>query len=255
MAPRVLAVVPARSGSKGLPGKNIRPFVGIPLLCHSVLCALQVPEITTVVVSTDSADYAKVVFHPAVSRVLGSLGGGRLHGVEVMDRRPDLAQDDTPIWTVLQDVLATKEVAGNVWDFLVLLEVTSPCRKPEWVSGAIRLLEQHESADGVHGVSVDKWNPIWHAMVEKGPYLEYLIPSGRFYYRRQDAPTIWKIDGSLHVWRASFVRHAAGEYHGGKHLKYETDPNWAFSFDELEEFEAAETLVKAGKIALPWLPK
>src|SRR5438093_76101 len=88
--PETLAVIPARGGSKGLPGKNVRPLAGLPLLVHSLRLAALCPEISRTVVSTDSAEIAEVA---------------RAAGGEVLERPADLAGDETPMLPVLRHAL------------------------------------------------------------------------------------------------------------------------------------------------------
>ena len=234
---KVLAIIPARAGSKGLPLKNIRPFCGIPLVRHAVLCASMIPEVTKIAVSSDSEEILTAASP----------------GPEFLVRRPAaLAQDDSPVWDTVRYALTYSEQWGDRFEYVVLLEPTSPCRKPEWVSEALQLLKDHPHADGVHGISLTPFNPIWNCLVEFEGYLDYLVPQGRFYHRRQDVPPTYRMDGSLHVWRARFVREHAGGYHWGQYVGYKTDPRWACSIDTLEEFEELEEKVKKGVIKLAW---
>ena len=87
---RVIAVIPARGGSKSIPGKNIRPLGGKPLLAWSIDVAQQVSEIDRIIVSTDDAQIASV---------------GRLHGAEVYPRPPHLATDEALVIDALKDLL------------------------------------------------------------------------------------------------------------------------------------------------------
>src|SRR3954451_10687616 len=104
-----LAVVPARGGSKGLPGKNIRPLAGLPLLEHSVKLAQLCPEIDRTIVSTDSEEIAEIA---------------RAVGAEVPFLRPaKLARDETPMLPVLRHALGELDGA---WDLVLLLDPTSP---------------------------------------------------------------------------------------------------------------------------------
>ena len=236
---KVLAIIPARAGSKGLPGKNIRPFCGLPLVRHAVLCANRIPEVSHFVVSSDSEE----VLVAACANPMGHLL-----------RPAELAQDDTPIWAVIRHVLAEGERRfGVTFEYVVLLEPTSPCREPWWVSAALQLLKDHPLADGVHGISLTPFNPIWNCLTEREGYLQYLVPAGRFYHRRQDVPPTYRMDGSLHIWRAGFVREREGGYHWGQHVGYKTDSRWACSIDTLEDFEELERKVKEGVIKLPWM--
>src|SRR3989304_4564407 len=99
MRPRLLAVIPARGGSKGLPGKNIRPLAGIPLIAHSILLARLCPEIDRLAVSTDSPEIAAVA---------------KQYGADVPFMRPaELARDDSPSWPVVRHAL---EARGQIED-------------------------------------------------------------------------------------------------------------------------------------------
>src|SRR4051812_27480707 len=104
---RVLAVIPARGGSSGLPGKNIRSFAGLPLIAHSIRCAAMCPRITRTIVSTDSEEIAAVA---------------RAHGGDAPFLRPaELAGGDTPMWPVLKHALEQVELdERQPYDFLAL---------------------------------------------------------------------------------------------------------------------------------------
>ncbi|TAJ10874.1 MAG: acylneuraminate cytidylyltransferase family protein [Nitrospirae bacterium] len=237
----MLAVIPARGGSKGLPGKNIRPFAGLPLIAHSVLLAKACPEIARAIISTDAEEIAAVA---------------QRHGGEVPFLRPaELARDDTPLWDVIRHALATVESReGLRYDYLVLLDPTTPCRLPEQIAEAYRRLEANPSADGIVGVSKPDFNPVWHSVVEREGWMTDLIPNGGNYARRQDAPTVCRINGTLYIWRAEFVRRSeAGWRNHGRHLMYEVADFAAISIDTLEEFERAELFVTSGRFPLPWL--
>lgn len=238
---RVLAVIPARGGSKGLPGKNIRLFAGLPLIAHSILLARLCPEIDRLVVSTDSPEIASVA---------------RDYGVEVPNLRPsELAQDDTPLWPVLRQALASIEEAERArYEMVLLLDPTSPARLPEDVAGAMEHLVNEPSADGVVGVSRPDFNPIWHCVVASNGWMTDLIAEGAGYDRRQDVPPVYRINGSLYLWRTAFMRDNKDEWRRkGKHLIYEIPEIRAMSIDSVRQFEQAELLVKHGMIVLPWL--
>lgn len=241
-AERVLAVIPARGGSKGLPGKNVRLFAGLPLIAHSIRCAKMCPQIDRCVVSTDSADIAAVA---------------RQHGGEApFLRPPELARDESPIWPVLQHALgAVEESERAAYAFVVLLDPTSPSREPSDVAEALRRLRATPGADGIIGVSRPEFNPIWHCVVERAGWMADLIEAGARYQRRQDVPPVYRINGSLYLWRAAFIR---ATFDGswrlrGRHLLYEIPETRAMSIDTVEQFERAERLVTQGAIAFPWL--
>lgn len=240
--PRMLAVVPARGGSAGLPGKNIRPFAGLPLIAHSIRFAKLCPEIDRVVVSTDSEDIAHVA---------------RRFGGEVPFLRPaELARHETPIWPVLRHALRMiEEEEQRAYDFLLLLDPTSPAREQADVRDAYMRLVGKVDADGVVAVSRPTFNPIWHCVVEKDGWMSDLFESGARYQRRQDVPPVYRINGALYLWRTEFVRRVEGGdwRSGGRHIMVEIPEIRAMSIDTLEQFQQAEVLVTTGVLKLSWL--
>lgn len=249
----VLAIIPARAGSKGLPGKNVRIFCGLPLAAHAVRCAWKVPEVEHVVVSSDSRDVLWSVFKK---------GGGGLRKPILQERPMTLSQDDTPIWPVVRHALDEQEsLALESYDYVLLLEPTSPLRRPEDIQRALHMLDRLPGADGMIAVAPAHFNPLWNAFylrdaVEPMGYqwLEEALPEAVRVTRRQEVPQVYHHSGAFYIWRASFVREHEGDtYRDGVYLGYETDQREAFSIDTLEDFEFCEQLVKAGIVRLPWL--
>ena len=238
---RLLAVIPARGGSKGLPGKNIRPFAGLPLIAHSVLFAKMCPEISRCVVSTDSPEIADVA---------------RRFGADVPFLRPaELARDESSVWPVLRHALAkVEEEEGAVYDALLLLDPTSPAREPADVTGILRWLQDDPETQGVIGVSQPEFTPVSHCVIERGGWMAPLIEGGDRYERRQEEPTVYRINGSLYVWRAAFVRRHEGPWRAERRYRlYEIPESRAMSIDTAEQFERAELLVTSGRLTFPWL--
>ena len=136
----VLAIIPARAGSKGLPGKNVRPFHGKPLLAWSVEAGLRATSVTRVVLSTDSEEYAAV---------------GRAAGAEVpFLRPPELAEDDVRDLPVFEHALRTlEEQDGYVPDLVVHLRPTSPIRPDGLIDEAVERLGNRPDADSLRAVS------------------------------------------------------------------------------------------------------
>jgi CMP-N,N'-diacetyllegionaminic acid synthase len=246
---RVLCIIPARGGSHGLPGKNIRPLVGLPLIAHSLECARMCKEITRTIVSTDSEEIAKVA---------------REHGGDVPFLRPaDLAGDATPMAPVLAH--ATKEIerleaeaAGTgrsaPYDVVILFDPTSPGRLPSDVTQAVALLDSDASAQGVIAVSKPTFNPFWVGVVEKDGAIVPAFDTSKTYERRQDVPVFRRINGSLYVWRRDYVVNHTGPWHAARQLPLEIPESRAFSIDDLYEFQVAELLLTSGLLTLPWLP-
>lgn len=240
MTARVLAVVPARGGSKGLPGKNVVDLAGLPLIAHSLECARRCPSVQRTIVSTESPEIAEVALR---------------HGGEVpFLRPPELARDDTPMWPVLRHALAELDPGADRYDVLLLLDPTSPGRVPEDVEGALRCLGARPDADGVVGVSRPGFNPIWHAVVEDDGLIRHLVPDGIRFGRRQDVPPVYRINASLYAWRTSFVAAETESWFNGRNLLYEVPELRSFHIDEPEDLAVAEALLAARLVELPWLP-
>ncbi len=237
----LLAVIPARGGSKGLPGKNLRLFAGLPLIAHSILFAKSCPEIGRVIVSTDSSEIAKVA---------------QEYGAEIPFMRPaELARDETPLWAVVRHaLLALEGKEGPRYDALLLLDPTSPAREMKDVKVLAERLRGAQEADGIISVTRPSFNPIWHCVVEREGWMEDLFPEGSFFDRRQDLPKVYRIDGSFYLWRTQFVRSREESWRrGGRYLLHEIPEIRAWSFDTKEQFEQAEHLVKNGKVRFLWL--
>jgi CMP-N,N'-diacetyllegionaminic acid synthase len=238
---RILAVIPARGGSKGLPGKNLRMLAGLPLIAHSLRCAALCPAISRTIVSTDSLEIASVA---------------REHGGDVPFLRPaELADDTTPMWPVLRHALAAVEAEeGRLYDALVLLDPTSPGRFPEEIANGVTRVMDTPGADGLVAVSRPEFNPLWLCVVEKHGWMGDLYDGASGFARRQDVPTVYRINAALYIWRAGFVRREAVDWLSrGHHLLFEMPDSRSIHIDDADEFARAEALVAAGLIRLPWL--
>jgi CMP-N,N'-diacetyllegionaminic acid synthase len=238
----MLAVIPARSGSKGLPGKNLRTLSGLPLIAHSILLAKLCPEIDRCVVSTDSEQIAGVAHN---------------YGAEVPFLRPsELAQDDTPMWVVLQHALREMEQRGNEkFNSLLLLQPTAPCRLPEDVRHATEMLDADPTAAGVVAVSEPQFNPRWVCIEESAAgHMKRLVPESTDYTHRQDVPAVYRINGLLYLWRRDHVVHSsAPRYFEVPHGMLVVPEIRAGDVDTAEDLTMIELLLREGLIHLPWL--
>ena len=244
MSFEVLAIIPARGGSKGLPRKNLRPLGGIPLIGHTIRCAALIPEVSRAIVSTDD---------PEIATVARELGG------DVPFLRPDeLARDDTPTAAVVRHALEYAEHEDQKrYDAIILMEPTSPCRDPSVLGRAIRQLLVDEvadgSVDGVIAVSEPVFNPLWVG-VRVGPQgsLERLFADSAGVTRRQDVEPFLRINGNFYVWRSEFVRRLQTSWFDeGTFKGFVIPESQAFSIDDDYEFRLIEALIGAGMNHLP----
>jgi CMP-N-acetylneuraminic acid synthetase len=221
----VLGIVPARGGSKGLPGKNIRLLAGKPLLEYTAEAARASRVIDRLILSTDSAEIAEV---------------GRRAGLEVPFLRPStLAADDTPMVPVLEHAVAALGQEGWVADIIVLLQPTSPLRRPEHIRAAVTMLCETDADSVVTVVEVPRhFSPDYVMRVEGGRLIPFL-PEGARVTRRQDARPAYARDGTVYAcWRSTLE-----QYHGiyGDDCRpLVVAPNESVSIDTVADWETAE---------------
>ncbi|MDE5883037.1 MAG: acylneuraminate cytidylyltransferase family protein [Muribaculaceae bacterium] len=179
-----LWLIPARGGSKGIPGKNVKPFCGTPLVCMAVNQALTLAEPgDTVFVSTDDDAIAKAA---------------ETCGPVVPFRRPDrFATDTASTYDVILHALDEFERRGKRFERLVLLQPTSPLRSLDDIRTAINLWSPE--IDMVVSVCEARTNPYYNAF-ETAPDGTLHISKGEGKYtRRQDAPKVWEYTGAVYV--------------------------------------------------------
>lgn len=224
---RVLGVIPARGGSKGIPRKNIRPLLGRPLIGYT-LEAAAASRLARTVVSTDDAEIA------AVAR---SLGG------EVIMRPPHLAEDSTPTLPVLQDVVAALARSGERFDAVVTLQPTSPLRTAAHIDEALRLFEAHTEADSLVSVVQVPHNMTPPSLMRLGPggLLENYLEAGGTQLRRQDKPLLFARNGAaIYITRSACLDRFI---FGGRLLGYRMSKRDSLDIDDMEDWEIAERLL------------
>ena len=188
----ILAIVPARGGSKGVPRKNLRKIGRQSLLERSIGAARKgVPGIR-VIVSTDDHEIAAEAVRCAA---------------EVPFLRPvELARDDTPTLPVLQHVLSElRRQERYAPDLVVVLQPTSPLRRPESVAAGVELLMNSKTTDSVLGVCAEEHPPHWLKVIGTDGYLTDFIEGGSGLTRRQDAPPVYRVNGALYVTRSCWI--------------------------------------------------
>ncbi|TET81568.1 MAG: acylneuraminate cytidylyltransferase [Anaerolineales bacterium] len=228
----VLALVPARGGSKSIPGKNIRLLAGHPLMAYSIAAGLQANSVTRVIVSTDDEEVAKIAVR---------------YGAEVpFMRPPDLAADDTPDLPVFQHALTWLEGQGGYRpDVIVQLRPTSPVRPLDCVDRAVKLLLGHPEADSVRGVVPCGQNPykMW-SILENGR-LEPLLSGGfnePYNMPRQKLPPTYWQSGHIDVIRPATILEK-GSMSGEVILPLILDPKYTVDIDNLGDWHRTEWML------------
>ena len=241
MKPEVLALIPARGGSKGIPRKNIRPFSGYPLIAWSIAAALQSKLVTRVIVSTDDEEIAAVA---------------RAWGAETPFIRPaEFAEDRTTDLPVFEHALKwLAENEGYRPDVVVQLRPTSPIRPRGCVDDAVSILLKHAEADSVRGVVLAGQNPhkMWILDPEHGPMTNLLDVVGvdePYNAPRQLLPPVYWQTGHIDAIRPSVILEK-GSMSGNAIYPLLIDSRFTVDLDSLNDWIKAEWLVAFGGLEM-----
>lgn len=181
---KTLIVIPARGGSKGIPGKNIKPLAGKPLIGYSIEAAREVAVDEDICLSTDSVEIAKVAEEE--------------FGLHVPFLRPDeLATDRSGTREVILHALDFYANCGKEYDTVVILQPTSPFRTAEDIRAAIDLYTP--DIDMVVTVKEAATNPYYNAFETDEDGFLHISKGAGLYTRRQDAPKVWEYNGAVYV--------------------------------------------------------
>ena len=224
---KVLAVVPARSGSKGLPRKNLRPLCGRPLIHWSIDTALACEKVDTVVVSTDDQQIAAVA---------------DAAGAEVpFLRPPTLASDTASSIDVVMHALDFLEENERSFDIVLLLEPTSPLREVVDIEAALRSMAEMKASAVVSVCRAESTHPAFMFRITENGRLDHFLslsPSG---VRRQEIEPLFYLDGTLYASTVDALRQQRSFYHEDT-LAYEVSKWKALEIDDIEDFEMIEAI-------------
>jgi len=225
----VLALIPARGGSKGIPRKNIKDLGGYPLIAYSIAAGLNSKLVTRTIVTTDDGEIARIA---------------REYGAEVPFLRPEeIARDDTRDLPVFQHVLAwLQEHEGYQPEVVVQLRPTSPFRSPALVDEAVQILLDNPKATSVRGVVPSKQNPYKMWQVQDNGQMFPLLDtefSEAYNMPRQELPdTFWQT-GHIDAIRTQSI--LDGSMSGENVYACQIDPYYSVDLDILLDWEGAES--------------
>ena len=228
---KILVVIPARGGSKGIPRKNIKPFAGKPLIYYTIDTARAIVPDEDICVSTDDDEIIQVVED---------------YGLKVPFKRPDkLATDTAGTYEVLLHALDFYEKQGKYYDVVLLLQNTSPFRTAEHVKEALKLY--CSDIDMVVSVNQTKTNPYYNCFEEDSEgFLKKTLDNTGF-IRRQDAPITYEYNGAIYVINAEQMKKMSlGKF--TRRVKYVMDDIHSVDLDNMIDWKFAEFVLKEGLV-------
>ncbi len=244
MTMEVLALIPARGGSKSIPRKNIRPFAGHPLIAYSIAAGLQAERVTRLIVSTDDEEIAAIA---------------RQYGAETPFLRPaEYSQDHTADLPVFQHALHWLAEQQNYHpEIVVQLRPTSPLRRVAHIDQAVTSLMEHPEADAIRTVCIPFQNPFKMWRIETDgfmrPLIESIAPGQKirepYNMPRQVLPEVYWQTGYVDAaWTATLLEKQSMT--GDKILPLVIDPEDWIDIDSPDDWRRAERLLQDGEISL-----
>jgi N-acylneuraminate cytidylyltransferase len=229
---RVIGVIPARGGSLRLPGKNVRPLGGRPLIAWTIAAARAARSLDAVLVSTDDAGIADVA---------------AAAGARVVARPADLARADSPIDDAMRHAAETVERDGGApVDVVVCMQANVPVRKSGEIDDVVARLSASPSATAVATGYAVSQRPEWMKRIRDAATMEIEphVDAGTS-YRTQDLPELYLLDGAIVAVRAAVLRKTAGDrrvhaYMGDRVVLVAHHPKFAVEVDEEPDVDLAE---------------
>ena len=226
---RVLGIIPARAGSKGLPGKNTKHFCGKPLIAYAIEAGSSCEYIDNLIVSTDSEEIAEIA---------------RTLGAHVPFMRPsNLALDITLSSDVIIHALDFfKNNMDQIFDYVILIEPTSPLRDSTDLTQAMKTLLKHDTAKSIVGICLtENQHPNYLYKLQNDDNLVKYDKSNKTISRRQDLDKVYFVEGSLYISDVDYFRQKNTFYHD-KTIGYVL-PKWkSIEIDDIFDFIIAEAL-------------
>ena len=230
---KILTVIPARGGSKGIPRKNIKPLNGKPLIHYTIDCARAVCADDDICVSTDDAEIISVV---------------EKYGLKVPFVRPaELATDTAGTYEVLIHALNFYEQQGKHYDVILLLQNTSPFRTAQNVKEALKLYSSE--IDMVVSVRESTSNPYYNCFEENEKGFLQISKGEGLYTRRQDVPKAYEYNGAIYIINSTSLKQMSlGKF--TKRVKYVMDDIHSVDLDNMIDWKFAELIINEQLIEL-----
>ncbi len=226
---RLLAIIPARSGSKGLKDKNIRLLNKKPLIAYSIEAAIESGIFDTVHVSTDSQEYADIATN---------------YGADEPFLRGEMnAGDSSSSWDAVREVLYKYKSIGKEFDAIILLQPTSPLRSPEDIRTAYKLFIDMKATSLTSVTEVD--HPVqWCFKLTDGCSMNDYVKSPFKYCCRQELEKYYRENGAIYIVGAENICNPSFDFYNDECVAYVMDRERSLDIDTLQDFVFAETVAK-----------
>jgi CMP-N,N'-diacetyllegionaminic acid synthase len=231
--PKILGLIPARAGSEGIPGKHLKLLGGKPLIQYTIESALQSRYIANIALSTDCLEIIDFV--------------NQYEKIEIPFLRPEhLSLADTPTLPVIQHVFKHFEDSGQQFDFVCLLQATTPFRCGKLIDSAIKFLlaSGGESLVTVRETPL-KFHPCWSFEMKADGTLTRLIPANEIIRRRQELPPTVYRDGQIYIMSAKMIK--SGYLINDGTIGFLNDCGTDVNIDTAADWEQAERWLNNGK--------
>lgn len=226
----ILALIPARGGSKGIKNKNIRELLGKPLVAYTIESALRSKYIDRVIVTTDDQIVAKI---------------SKDYGAEVPFIRPEeLARDDTPgIEPILHGIKWLEENENYRSNYVMCLQPTSPLRDSEDIDRAIEILMDRQAISLISVCEADQ-HPYWMKKIEDGLLKSYMdVDLETKYFRRQELPKVYTLNGAIYISKTeSLLKNRS--FYSENTIPYIMTKEKSVDIDDIIDFKLVELILK-----------
>jgi CMP-N,N'-diacetyllegionaminic acid synthase len=229
---KVVAIIPARGGSKRLPGKNLLPLAGKPLIAWSIAAAKESRYVDTVVVSTDD---------DCIMAVANEFGA------ETPFRRPaEIASDTATSSAVLLHAIAWLQQNQRPHDIVIMLQPTSPLRSAADIDSALELL-MAKNAQGVVSVCACEHSPLWANTLPADGSMGDFLPESIRGLRSQDLPAYYRLNGALYLFNIPSLVRAGGIFYTNDTFAFRMERNSSVDIDTMDDFQLAEFLLGSSR--------
>jgi CMP-N,N'-diacetyllegionaminic acid synthase len=219
-----LAIIPARGGSKRLPRKNLLDLCGKPLIAWSIEAALKSKYISKVIVSSDDEEILNIA---------------KEYKADFIKRPDELASDTATTFDALKHTL---ENVGK-YDYVVLLQPTSPLRSEKHIDEAIELLEE-KSADAIISVCEMEHSPLWSNILDENLDMSNFLRDEVLNKRSQDLPKYYRLNGAIYICKTEKLLENKGFFIKDNIYAYKMDKKHSVDIDEEMDFVIAEKLMQ-----------